>query len=128
MRKIHFNASTIQFLKHKHGVDRVIQMTKERKLGIQMWENIRRYIKRGKMRGCNSVRDSKQNFCKRKELNWSYDCWFCNYIKRCSRCPLKGCGDGSLFEMVIDPNGDITQRVEACDKIIAALKGEYDMQ
>ena len=102
-------------------------MTKERKLAIQMWQNIRRYIKRGGLRRSTGVRDYKYNFCEKKKLHWEYDCWFCNYIERCEHCPLKSCSSssGSAYAIAAWKIEDIEQRVEACDKIIAALKGEY---
>ena len=100
-------------------------MTKERKLAIQMWKNIRRYIKRGRLRRRDSLRDYKYNFCEKKKLHWEHDCWFCNYIERCSRCPLKRCIAGSTYAIAAWDIENIVQRVKACDKIIAALKGEY---
>lgn len=100
-------------------------MTKERKLAIQMWQNIRRYIKRGGLRRCNSVRDCKYDFCEEKKLHWENDCWFCNYIGHCEHCPLKSCSSGSTYATAAWGIEDIVQRLEACDEIIAALKGEY---
>ena len=99
-------------------------MTKERKLAIQMWLGIRDGIAANKQ---FSISAAKQMYCFMHNLEWSCSCWFCEYVN-CSyrKCPLGSCGEAdSLYLKVLDGRLSTEERLDACDKIIAALKGEY---
>ena len=83
-------------------------MTKERKLAIQMWEQIVGALEQGKhdtkyARPIAQV--IKEAFCEEHNLQWKCDCWFCQYVRRdyrdmpsryrirndwngCQHCPL----------------------------------------
>ena len=101
-------------------------MTKERKLAIQLWEEIRnKIIAKGKKFNGNSVINYKSNFCKKHDINWESDCWFCNYIKDCNKCPNCKClkPNGSYI-IAINENLGTSSRINACNIIIGALKGE----
>ena len=54
-------------------------MTKERRLAIQMWQEIVDKCKAG---------DYKADFCKKHGLDWLDNCYFCDYFVLCSKCPL----------------------------------------
>lgn len=83
-------------------------MTKERRLAIEMWEQIVEVLENGEPGKCylpiiNSI---KEDFCKAHNLEWKHYCWFCQYVRRdwrpylssreevpkywngCQRCPL----------------------------------------
>ena len=83
-------------------------MTKERKLAIQMWEEIVEALEQGK-RDTKYARPIvsviKQAFCEKHNLKWENNCWFCQYIRHdyrpmdtrkhisrywngCQHCPL----------------------------------------
>jgi hypothetical protein len=104
-------------------------MTKERQLAIQMWEEIKRFIMSSPE---GSVKTFKQTFCRDHELFWNCSCWFCQYIKDCNKCPIMGCyifnrsnlNGSNLYSRVLCAVS-IEERLDACDKIIRALKGEY---
>lgn len=100
-------------------------MTKERKLAIEMWKGIRDGIQNSFVKDDGfSVTTYKENFCKDRNLNWRNDCWFCQYIKECSKCPLGYCNDsGTLYYTVNNNWNTLHTRIEACDKIIATLNG-----
>lgn len=99
-------------------------MTKERRLAIEMWKDIRsRIIMLGqRMRGGDIV-EYKFMFCRKHDLKWSGDCWFCHYIHNCVKCPLGGCSSDGYYGHVSD-YWDKDVRVEACNNIIKALGGE----
>ena len=97
-------------------------MTKERRLAILMWQEIKD----------NLVVDSsfrvvlfKITFCETHSLHWRCSCWLCQYIRRCEKCPLNDCDAlDSTYMQVGNVHLPVEVRVEACDKIINALKGE----
>ena len=124
-------------------------MTKERKLAIKMWKQIRKGIKfKRHFFGIISINCLKSDFCIKHNLNWFHLCWFCQYIRRgefshkplgkqgCNLCPIAtkeaklnsnvcGCNSyDSLWEIVTNEYLKTKVRLEACDKIIKALKGE----
>jgi hypothetical protein len=79
-------------------------MTKERRLAIQMWEQIVEALEQGK-RDTKYARVIKDGFCEEHNLNWKCNCWFCQYVRHdhrdmpsrrnipkgyngCQHCPL----------------------------------------
>lgn len=122
-------------------------MTKERKLAIQMWEEIAQQHP-------DSVYEYKDSFCKEHDLDWQNDCWLCQYVRqdyradlpsregfltgynRCQKCPIYkynrctgdecGCepkSKESVFmqaRFAVDPS----DRQEAAKTIARLLKGE----
>jgi len=124
-------------------------MTKERKLAIKMWKQIRKGIKfKRYFFGMISIEYLKSDFCIKHNLNWFHQCWFCQYIRRgesshkplgregCNLCPIAtkeaklnsnvcGCGSyDSLWKIVTNEYLKTKVRLEACNKIIKALEGE----
>ena len=125
-------------------------MTKERRLAIQMWEYIRSEIEKCDNQQMNynmhyfdeaADLDKCKNWfiaSQIKEHDFAMsNCWFCKYVKRCSKCPITDDTDISgnyrfgcmrktslYYTARYTPNKE--KRLEACDKIIAALKGEYN--
>lgn len=83
-------------------------MTKERRLAIEMWEQIVEALEQGKhdkryARPIASV--IKDEFCEAHNLKWKCNCWFCQYMRHdyrdipsrehirkgwegCQHCPL----------------------------------------
>ena len=119
-------------------------MTRERKLAIQMWEEIKDAIIKAKrvsdIDNLAIVR-LKAVFCGDHDLNWDYDCWFCKYVRYyddvhgegCQRCPLS---DGSKGAIIGSRSGCINgvyrrvanakqrkTKLQACDEIIRILNG-----
>lgn len=101
-------------------------MTKERRLAIQMWEEIVEALK------CETPEHPvfeckmKTDFCRKHGLDWYADCWFCHYIDNCIRCPISegGCNGKSPFRTLINSTSRL-ERVKAARHIIAALKGKW---
>ena len=89
-------------------------MTKERKLAIKMWEEIVEELKKGD-KSFNLV-IFKMLFCKNHNLDWENDCYFCQYCRPCTRCPISDCM--SLYTKASHDND-----VESAEIILNALKG-----
>ena len=88
-------------------------MTKQRRLAIQMWQEI--------VDKCRSGEDFnvvifKMEFCKKHNLNWINDCYFCQYCRSCSSCPLGDC-------MLIYPKICNEHDVSLATEILNTLKG-----
>lgn len=99
-------------------------MTKERKLGIEMWTNIRGMLSASDGQIPESISYYKEMFCVEHGLEWTGSCWFCQYIRDCGKCPLKSCKLGSYYAIVVDSLMDTDVRVAACNAIIKALGGK----
>ena len=119
-------------------------MTRERRLAIQMWEEIKyAIIKAKRIKDINHefVSQFKYAFCSAHEVSWMWGCWFCQYVRYrddlhgegCQRCPLSdghrgaivgydsGCCKNAYYR-VLHARYRKT-RLEACDEIILALNG-----
>jgi len=92
-------------------------LTKERKLAIQMWEQIKNKLARDP---AVVIAVLKDKFCREHKLHWFADCWFCQYTLHCDRCPLRGC---AAYSTACDKYISLEVRLAACDEIINALKG-----
>lgn len=103
-------------------------MTRERKLAIQMWEEIKRQLPQWKYDIAVNVKTFKADFCWQNDLAWKWDCWFCQYFRGdCDKCPLHSChhcDPAAAWCRLVDEYGTIESRIAACDEIIAALKGQ----
>lgn len=129
-------------------------MTKERRLAIEMWEQIVDALddgKHGKYCARPIVSNIKEAFCEEHNLKWKADCWFCQYVRHdyryrlpsrryiapryngCQKCPLYKEGKG-IFE---DDDcgcentkatlwGQVCEEgnVDAAKRILELLKGE----
>ena len=98
-------------------------MTKERRLAIEMWKDIRGMISASDRLSREVIKKYKSEFCIQHNLSWANDCWFCEYTPGCSKCPLRGCAD-SYYDRALDETRDKKVRVEACNFIIKALGGK----
>lgn len=126
-------------------------MTKERKIAIEMWEYILDQIALDLLstRDISLLHEIKRAWLRlhypELEDKWWCDCWFCQYFQQehesspaeddvkqslSWKCPLN-CnkdnycwGNCILYQVVVRRNSSKEQRLEACDKIIAALKGK----
>lgn len=119
-------------------------MTKERRLAIQMWEEIKKAIidaKRPSDIDCCTVTKLKHKFCVINELNWMHGCWFCKYVRYhdkihgegCQRCPLSdghkgaiigydsGCLRNAYYRVIHTRTRKA--KLKACDEIIRILNG-----
>lgn len=99
-------------------------MTKERKLAIQMWQNIRDMISEFDKLVCIDILLYKDTFCAEHRLWWSWNCLFCQYMPGCSKCPLVHCGPDSWYAIVKADYTDKNVRIATCNNIIRALGGE----
>jgi hypothetical protein len=89
-------------------------MTKERKLAIEMWTNIRGMLSASDGRLPEDLVSYKDMFCREHSLKWENSCWFCQYIDYCNKCPLTSCGTDSYYDNVRDCMFDTNDRIEAC--------------
>ena len=97
----------------ERAINRGKRMTKERRLAIQMWQEIVNKCKAGED---FNVAQFKDDFCKEHHLNWTSNCYFCQYCRSCSECPLdKNC---FLYYEVRDKH-DIT----SAELILNAIRG-----
>lgn len=140
-------------------------MTKERKIAIKLWEDIKERIRTNSLPG-----NEYDAFFYRKQMlakdvynvDWENSCWFCQYMRRstdqyrdineevnpgkglgeegCNLCPLakahplynpSDCGydcgcdlPGAPWRIVGNTFKSDEERMDACDVIIQALKGE----
>lgn len=70
-------------------------MTRERKLAVQMWQEIGDRLKYDRS---TLVKEVKKSFCREHNLNWKQNCYFCQYTPDCHKCPLGNCGLHSLYD------------------------------
>lgn len=119
-------------------------MTKERRLAIRMWEEIRARIRdttRLKDIDLWRVSDWKRQFCIDHELHWMHNCWLCQYVRYhdvlhgegCQRCPLSdgheeaiigiesGCYENAYHRVIHARTRKA--KLKACDEIIRILNG-----
>lgn len=126
-------------------------MTRERKIAIEMWEYIRDQLALDLLstRDIRMMHEVKRKWLRLHYPNlldkWWCGCWFCQYFRQegesspdpdeyerslSHKCPLNNnkddyCwGDCVLYQAVVSRESSKAQRLEACDKIIAALKGK----
>lgn len=97
-------------------------MTKERRLAIAMWEQIKQELANDPEVNVVMLKD---RFCVLHELHWSFDCWFCQYTPNCDVCPLNGCKE---YHISYNKRNPLKRRLSACDNIINALKGKHNAQ
>lgn len=119
-------------------------MTRERKAAIKQWQLFRDLIRQ----------DPTLPIAKPLvHYKWNNNCWFCQYVRDnsddslrnnqgCECCPLNkwavnkglikseydfGCDFNipTLYAIVCNPKSYLAARLEACDLIIKALKGEH---
>ena len=88
-------------------------MTKERRLAIQMWEEIVNKCKAG---DDFSITSYKYDFCKEHNLDWKYSCYLCQYCRSCSNCPIGNC-------MLIYPKVCLEHDVALATVILNTIKG-----
>lgn len=69
----------------ERAINRGRAMTKQRRLAIQMWQEI---VDKCRTSDDFNLDDYKADFCKKHGLNWFANCYFCNYFNPCSKCPL----------------------------------------
>lgn len=99
-------------------------MTKERKLAIEMWKDIRDMLSAFDRMTMTSILEYKETFCKDHGLHWMNNCWFCQYIFACSKCPLKSCSTASDYYILKQDDVEKDVRVAVCNNIIKALGGK----
>ena len=103
-------------------------MTRERKLAIEMWEEVKKQLPGWKCDVVFALKTLKANFCRQNGLDWRYDCWFCQYVRDdCHKCPLHSCdchNFATAWARIVDEGTSLRTKLAACDDIIAALKGE----
>ena len=83
-------------------------MTKERRLAILMWEEVARQLESSPDKYVDAIK-IKRDFCSKHGLKWKCDCWFCEYIKECSKCPLSFKDEDGLAFGCSDDDGLYTQ-------------------
>lgn len=119
-------------------------MTRERRLAIQMWEEIKYAIikaERVKDIDGSAVRRMKSIFCFNHNLRWFENCWLCHYVRYhdelhgegCQRCPLSdghkeaiigvesGCYKNAYNRVIHAQTRNA--KLKACDEIIRILNG-----
>lgn len=89
-------------------------MTKQRRLAIQMWEEIVKKLKKGDK--LFNLVIFKMLFCKKHNLDWVNDCYFCQYCRSCTRCPIYDC-------MPVYTKASHDKDVESAEIILNALRG-----
>lgn len=118
-------------------------MTRERKLAIKMWEEVKKQLPEWYEENQGDIvadlKYFKATFCFQNNLRWKYNCWFCQYIRleqnkstewnkhlECTKCPLRSCNHRNpltAWARLVDEDNSLEIRIAACDEIIAALKG-----
>lgn len=132
-------------------------MTKERRLAVEMWEQIAERISDTGF----DIGRFKSDFCKEHNLRWQHSCWFCQYVRKdcqdylpssvtrglrgengCQECPIykyNGCTEDEcgctywyghgLYAIVCNAYGAFSkeERIEAAKTIARLLRGEACM-
>lgn len=118
-------------------------MTRERKHAVKLWEYIKSQIEElddekldcsdRYFRKAADVSECKGKFFvdnSEMRVSWFAGCWFCQYVD-CNKCPIRdgkaGCSTDTSLYGIVRYCPVKSRRLEACSKIIAALKGEYDI-
>lgn len=57
-------------------------MTKERKIAITIWHELRELIETGKIECEDDLLNYKKSLCADFGVNWMHGCWFCQYVRR----------------------------------------------
>ena len=57
-------------------------MTKERKLAIEMWQDIREKISNGTIHTGIAMYDFKLDWLKAHNIDWYDGCWLCHYFRK----------------------------------------------
>lgn len=117
-------------------------MTKERRLAIEMWEQIVDVLENGTPGKCYLpvINTIKEDFCRAHNLEWKYCCWFCQYVRRdwrpdlpsregipkyrngCQRCPLyKERAD------IFDANGDECGCIDLKETLWKQVTDDYNV-
>ena len=91
-------------------------MTKERRLAIEMWEEIVKMCQYGYSKSKFNIVSFKDKFCRKHKLNWANSCYFCQYCRSCSKCPISDC-------MSVYTKASHDKDVESAETILNALKG-----
>lgn len=119
-------------------------MTKERKLAIKMWEQIKEEFIKDDSDPFTLMR-LKSNFTQKYGLRWKHDCYFCQYVRKndniglvqgCQKCPIAtfearlnkytcGCNKYSIYHFIHSYYIPKFMKIFACNKIIKALKRKY---
>ncbi len=100
-------------------------MTRERRLAVKMWSEIAEKIR---SLGYVNIKQEKLLFCVNNNLTWSYQCWFCQYMKPCDNCRLSKIGGScvthhSLYQSSI--YGDTCEvRASAAEMIAKIFNGD----
>lgn len=122
----------------------------ERQLAIEMWMKIRAIIEENPRVEKSGIYDIKREFCIEHNCNWFEYCYFCQHCSSCNKCPLLKKTSGFYHkirfknnEMLCldyciacnqsankalpqyrddDGNIKIEERLNACDRIIQALR------
>lgn len=122
-------------------------MTKERRLAIEMWEQIAEHLEEPGF----DVHAFKDRFCREHNLHWEFQCWFCQYARKeyranlpsrqtvnvrngCQQCPIYkyekcegdvcGCNTwtDTLYARVESNHASMKERIEAAKTIARLLK------
>lgn len=98
-------------------------MTRERKLAIEMWEQVVKQLK--EENNMFNIANFKSKFCTEHKLHWFCDCYFCQYFRRCNVCPLRTCtSEGALYLKIFYFYAySFDEKIDAAEKILSALKG-----
>lgn len=107
-------------------------MTKERKLAIKMWQDIKRlmpeWVKLDPDDIVSFLRCYKDKFCTSNKVHWLYDCWLCQYFRdNCEKCPLHSCyyaAPWTAWARIVSCSTNLKTKLAACDEIILALGGK----
>ena len=124
----------------------------EKELAIQMWQEIKGQIEKGKLNDCEEVYQFKRSFTEKHILNWGIvHCYLCEKFACCEDCPIactketsekyftdfndfQRCGyyyvasnqtRNARKELLVSPRSKKFKtevRLEACDRIIEGIK------
>lgn len=100
-------------------------MTRERRLAVQMWREIAKKIRSVEYVG---VKQEKVRFCVSHNLVWSYNCWFCQYMRNCDECRLEKIGGACITQLSLyqcSIYGETREvRARAAETIAKILNGD----
>lgn len=57
-------------------------MTKERRLAIEMWKDMRELVSQGRIKDGWKMLEAKLTWLEERGINWYHECWFCTYFRK----------------------------------------------
>lgn len=86
-------------------------MTKERRLAIEMWQDMRELVSQGRINAGWEMLAAKGTWSEEHGINWYCECWFCHYFRKDIEDNEDCCDDDDEDE---DEDEELTSMTPKC--------------